>query len=187
MGQYVGLLWLIPLGFFAGAYGTLIFAVATVPGAIGGALATTAIDRAQFNLGFWTDFSRCRDFPGSESRKNKCDNDSAGCRRQKRQKVELLHHPGRRMPEYSIWFRLEFSRDRWWLSLRSDSGLPAGLSRPYGYRDVAVRFDHHFLHRDRYAYRWRLLSTRYSPHPHAIDRRNSRSAARSVIRSAHPR
>jgi uncharacterized protein len=108
VGQYVGLLWLIPLGFFAGAYGTLIgagggfvlapallllypkeppetitsislavvffnalsatlaysrsgkidfqygviFAVATVPGAIGGALATTAIDRAQFNLVF---------------------------------------------------------------------------------------------------------------------------------------
>ena len=104
----MGLLWLVPLGFCAGAYGTLIgagggfvlapallllypeeppetitsislavvffnalsatlaysrsgkiafqsgaiFAAATVPGAIAGALATTAIDRAQFNLVF---------------------------------------------------------------------------------------------------------------------------------------
>lgn len=108
MEPYVRFLWLVPLGFFAGAYGTLIgagggfvlapallllypeeppetitsislavvffnalsatlaysrsgkidfkrggiFAVATIPGAIAGALATTTIDRTQFNLVF---------------------------------------------------------------------------------------------------------------------------------------
>lgn len=108
MNSYLPFLWLVPLGFFAGAYGTLIgagggfvlapallliypdeapetitsislavvffnalsatlayarsgkidfkrgtiFAAATIPGAIAGALATTAISRARFNLVF---------------------------------------------------------------------------------------------------------------------------------------